>query len=58
MPGIGSNDEFSDSDIAEVISFIRGSWSNKAGKVTEKDVQKVRQQYKGRDKSFVQEELK
>ncbi|MCF6405405.1 c-type cytochrome [Chitinophaga filiformis] len=58
MPGIGSNDEFSDKDIAEVLSFIRGAWSNHASKVTEKDIQDVRRQYKGRQKSFTMEELK
>jgi mono/diheme cytochrome c family protein len=58
MPGIGNNDEFSDGDIAQVASFIRNAWSNRAEKVTEKDVQKVRQQYKGRQKSFTIEELK
>ncbi len=58
MPGIGSNDEFSDKDIAEVLSFIRSGWSNHAAKVTEKDIQDVRKQYKGRQKSFTIEELK
>ena len=58
MPGIGSNDEFSDKDIAEVLSFIRSAWSNHADKVTEKDIQDVRKQYKGRQKSFTMEELK
>lgn len=58
MPGIGSNDEFSDKDIAEVLSYIRGAWSNHAAKVTEKDVQDVRRQYKGRQKSFTIGELK
>ncbi|MET6996638.1 DUF7133 domain-containing protein [Chitinophaga defluvii] len=58
MPGIGNNDEFSDADIAQVISFIRNAWSNKASKVTEADIVKVRQQYKGRQKSFTAEELK
>jgi len=58
MPGIGSNDEFSDSDIAEVISFIRNAWSNKAEPLTAQDVQKVRQMYKGREKGFTAEELK
>jgi mono/diheme cytochrome c family protein/glucose/arabinose dehydrogenase len=57
MPGIGSNNEFSDKDIAQVLSFIRNCWSNKAPVVTEKDVQDVRKQYKGRQKSFTIEEL-
>lgn len=58
MPGIANNDEFSDSDIAQLLSFVRNAWSNKAEKVTEKEVQAVRQQYKGRQKSFTMEELK
>lgn len=58
MPGIISNDEFSDEDIAQLISFIRNAWGNKAEKVTEKDILKIKQQYKGRQKSFTMEELK
>ncbi|WPQ60351.1 c-type cytochrome [Chitinophaga sancti] len=57
MPGIGSNDEFNDQDIAEVLSFIRNCWSNQAPKVTEKDIQEVRKKYKGRQKPFTIEEL-
>jgi mono/diheme cytochrome c family protein/glucose/arabinose dehydrogenase len=57
MPGIGSNDEFSDKDIAEVLSFIRSCWNNKAATVSEKDIAEVRKQYKGRQKSFTMEEL-
>lgn len=58
MPGIGSNDEFSDADIAQLMSFLRNAWSNKAEKVSESDVQAVRKKYKGRQKSFTMEELK
>lgn len=58
MPGIANNDEFSDADIAQLLSFVRNSWSNKAEKVTEKDIQAVRQLHKGRQKSFTMEELK
>jgi mono/diheme cytochrome c family protein len=58
MPGIANNDEFSDKDIAEVVSFIRGGWSNHAARVTEKDIQDVRKENKGRQKSFTIEELK
>ncbi|GEP97283.1 DUF7133 domain-containing protein [Chitinophaga cymbidii] len=57
MPGIIHNDEFSDGDIAQLMSFIRNAWGNKAEKVTEKDILKVKQQYKGREKSFTMEEL-
>jgi mono/diheme cytochrome c family protein len=58
MPGIGSNDEFSDGDIAQLMSFIRNSWGNKADKVTEKDILTVREKNKGRQKSFTMEDLK
>lgn len=58
MPGIASNDEFSDADIAQAISFIRSAWSNRAEKVTEKDVQEVRMRYKARQKPFTAAELK
>ncbi len=58
MPGIASNDEFSDADIAQLLSFIRNAWSNKGDKVIEKDIQNIRQKNKGRQKSFTMEELK
>lgn len=58
MPGIGSNDEFSDGDIAQLMSFIRNAWGNKAERVTEKDILSVREKYKGRQKSFTMEEFK
>ena len=58
MPGIGSNDEFSDGDIAQLMSFIRNAWGNKAEKVTEKDILSIREKYKGRQKSFTMEEFK
>ncbi|WP_126246395.1 DUF7133 domain-containing protein [Chitinophaga rhizosphaerae] len=58
MPGIASNDEFSDADIAQLMSFLRNAWSNKADKVSESEVQAVRKKYKGRQKSFTMEELK
>ncbi|WP_119080434.1 DUF7133 domain-containing protein [Chitinophaga alhagiae] len=58
MPGIINNDEFSDGDIAQLLSFIRNAWGNKAEKITEKDIQLVKQKYKGRERSFTMEELK
>lgn len=58
MPGIGNNDEFSDRDIAELLSFIRVAWSNKAGKITDKDVQDVRKRLKGQKKAFTIDEVK
>ncbi|RYF99226.1 MAG: c-type cytochrome, partial [Chitinophagaceae bacterium] len=57
MPGIGSNDEFNDEDIAQLMSFLRSAWSNKASKVSVADVQKVRKENKDRQKPFTMQEL-
>ncbi len=57
MPGFG-NDKFSDTALAEVISFIRQAWTNNAGKVSEKDIKEVRKRYGKRTHSFTMEELR
>jgi mono/diheme cytochrome c family protein len=57
MPGIGSSNEFSDEDIAQLLSYIRDYGRNKAEKVNQQDVTNVRTQFKGRDKAFTVEEL-
>ena len=57
MPGIGSSVEFSDEDIAQLLSYIRDYGRNKADKVKQQEVTKVREQFKGRDKVFTVEEL-
>ena len=57
MPGIGANKEFSDSAIAQVLSFIRNAWNNKAPQINPADVTNIRNQYKGRQKTFTMEEL-
>lgn len=57
MPGIGSNKEISDDDVAQVLNFIRNSWGNKAPKITIKDVTYIRNKFKGRQKSFTIDEL-
>lgn len=58
MPGIGNNNELSDEDIAQLTSFIRNSWNNKAEKISKEDVNQVREKFKGRQKAFTMEELK
>jgi mono/diheme cytochrome c family protein len=58
MPGIGGSDEFNDEDIAQLMSFIRNAWGNKASNVKAADVQKIRKQYKDRQKPFTMDELK
>jgi len=57
MPGIGQNNEFSDSDIADVLSFIRNAWSNRAPKVTAEEIVHTREKFKDREKTFTMEEL-
>jgi mono/diheme cytochrome c family protein len=58
MPGIGGNDEFNDEDIAQLLSFLRNAWGNKAPDIPVKEIQKIRQQHKDRVKPFTMEELK
>jgi glucose/arabinose dehydrogenase/mono/diheme cytochrome c family protein len=57
MPGIGHNIDVVNEDIAQLLSFIRNSWSNTADQVTDADIVRVRQKYKGRQKAFTAEEL-
>jgi mono/diheme cytochrome c family protein len=57
MPGIFENKEFSDADIAQLLSLIRNSWNNKAEKITEEDIKNTRIKQKGRQNSFTSEEL-
>ncbi|HTI93997.1 MAG TPA: c-type cytochrome [Puia sp.] len=57
MPGIGANKDFSDEDIAQVLSFIRASWNNKAGSINAADIGPIRKKYNGRQKAFTMEEL-
>lgn len=54
MPGIAANPDFSDEDIAQLLSYVRNSWSNKAVKVNAEEVQKIRKEYKGRVKPFTE----
>lgn len=57
MPGLGTNKDIHDEDLAQVLSFIRKSWSNHADSVSVEDVIKVRRRWKDRQKSFTAEEL-
>ena len=57
MPGIGQNKEFSDDDIAQLLSYIRNAWSNKAEKISAADINKTRSKFAGRQKTFTTEEL-
>lgn len=57
MPGIAANKEYADKDIAQVLSFIRNAWGNKADKIDAKEVEAVRAEHKGRQKPFTVKEL-
>jgi mono/diheme cytochrome c family protein/glucose/arabinose dehydrogenase len=58
MPGIGQSKEFTDSDIAELLNFIRHSWSNKGkDKISPADVTNTRTKLKDRQKPFTTDEL-
>ena len=57
MPGIGYNKDISDEDIAQLLSYIRNSWVNKASKVDATDVNRTRKLNSGRGKAFTVKEL-
>ncbi len=57
MPGFAQNDKLSDTDIAQILSFIRSAWSNNAGSVSSKEVQHARKRYKDREQPFTMETL-
>ena len=57
MPGIGQSSEFTDKNIAQIISFVRNAWSNSASSVSEEDVVKIREKFKGREGAFTLQEM-
>jgi mono/diheme cytochrome c family protein len=57
MPGIALNSDFSDADIADLLNYIRNSWSNKGEKVRTEEVTTIRNKFKGRQKPFTMKEL-
>ncbi len=57
MPGIGASDEFSDADIAQLLTFLRSAWNNKGDKVSAADIQQVRKLNNGCQKPFTAGEL-
>ena len=58
MPAIGNNKELADEDIAQLLSYIRNSWNNKASRITAADVTAVREKNEGRQKTLTMDELK
>lgn len=57
MPGIGSNKDVVDEDIAQLLSFIRKSWNNDAEQLSREDVIKIRKKFADRQTSFTVSEL-
>lgn len=58
MPGIGYDPDMPNEDIAQVLSFIRRSWKNRAEVVAKEEVDLVRKQLSKRQKAFTAEEFK
>lgn len=42
MPGLGANSAITDKDLADVMTYIRNQWKNKARPVSEDEVKKIR----------------
>jgi len=57
MPGIGANKDYANEDVAQVLSYIRKSWSNKGETITANDILNIRNKVKDRQKPFTMEEL-
>jgi mono/diheme cytochrome c family protein len=55
MPNVGG--ALSDEDIADLLTFIRGNWSNKAGPVQVDDVKKIRAKEAARSQPWSAAEL-
>ncbi len=47
MPGLAQNDAMKDQDLADIITYIRHAWSNRASQVKAADVTKIRNAHKG-----------
>lgn len=44
MPGLGVNPSINDGDIADISTFIRANWTNRASKITESTVTAIRRE--------------
>jgi mono/diheme cytochrome c family protein len=57
MPGFADNKEFTDTDIIEVINYVRSAWNNRAKKINAEDLGHMRDKLKKREKAFTMDEL-
>jgi mono/diheme cytochrome c family protein len=58
MPGIGYDPDMPNEDIAQLLSYIRRSWKNRADRVETDEVATVRKQLSKRQKAFTADELR
>lgn len=58
MPGLGENHDISDQNLADIATFIRNAWSNKASAVSAKDINKVRQLTEQQSIPYTETQLK
>jgi mono/diheme cytochrome c family protein len=57
MPGVGNNKDYTDDDIAQLLTFIRKAWSNNSGKIDQTEINEIRKRVGKRQKAFTVEEL-
>ena len=46
MPGLAQNSTITDQDLADIMTFLRHGWNNRAGQVTKGEVAKIRKETK------------
>lgn len=57
MPGIASNPDISDEEVAQVLNYIRNAWTNSADKISKEEVAAIRLKYKGKRNGFTEKEF-
>jgi len=59
MPGLAQNPTLSNADLADVLTYIRSAWSNRAPQVTEATLARIREETKNRSgQVYTQEDFK
>lgn len=58
MPGLAANPAISDQDLADVMTYIRNSWENKAKAVTQDTVRNIRARTRKRTSPYTTQDLK
>ncbi len=58
MPGLKDNPEFTDENLAAVLTYVRNAWINEADAIAPEQVTKIRESTSGREDPFTEQELK